>query len=94
MTVPPLGVAPPAVKSLTVAVKVTAWPWSAAAVEAMSEVGAVGGVVAVIVTVTAGVSSRKRLLSESAMNRSPAESTATGRGAYSSAAVAGPLSPV
>ena len=26
VTVPPLGVAPPAVKSLTVAVKVTDWP--------------------------------------------------------------------
>ena len=38
VTVPPLGVAPPAVKSLTVAVKVTAWPWPAAAVEATSAV--------------------------------------------------------
>ena len=38
VTVPPLGVAPPAVKSLTVAVKVTDWPWPAAAVEAISAV--------------------------------------------------------
>ena len=38
VTVPPLGVAPPAVKSLTVAVKVTDWPGPAAAVEAISAV--------------------------------------------------------
>ena len=36
VTVPPLGVAPPADKSLTVAMKVTDWPWPATAVEAMS----------------------------------------------------------
>jgi hypothetical protein len=38
VTVPPLGVAPPAVKSLTFAVNVTGWPGPAAAVEAISAV--------------------------------------------------------
>ena len=47
-----------------------------------------------MVTVTAGVTSRTTLLSQSEMNRSPAESTATRQGSSSSASVAGPLSPL
>ena len=54
VTVPPLGVAPPAVKSLTVAVKVTDWPWPAAAVEAISAVAVGAGVATVNVATPRG----------------------------------------
>ena len=47
VTVPPFGVAPPAVKSLTVAVNVTDWPCPAAAVEAISAVAVIAAGVTV-----------------------------------------------
>ncbi len=48
----------------------------------------------VMMSPVALTTSRITLLSASEMNRSPAESTATLLGLFSSAAVAGPLSPL
>ena len=60
VTVPPLGVAPPADRSLTVAVNVTDCPVTADAVEAVSAVRVGRAVDELMVTVTAGVTSRTR----------------------------------
>ena len=58
VTVPPVGVAPPADRSLTVAVNVTGWPVTADPVEAVSAVRVGRALDEPTVTVTASATSR------------------------------------